>query len=92
MGSSRRDRDRKDTKKKTAKVKKPVKKKACYFRSNKITTLDYKDVATLKRFVNEKGKILARRTSGLSARFARLVAVAVKRARHMALLPYCTSR
>jgi len=86
----KRDRDRKD--KKPAKVKKQVKKKVCSFCANKVNEIDYKDVTTLKRFVNEKHKIAARRASGACAKHERIVAIAVKRARVMALLPYCTSR
>ncbi len=50
--------------------------------------IDYKDVKTLKRFVSEDGKILPRRRSGLSAKNQRAVTTAIKRARHLALLPY----
>ena len=88
MGGKNRDRDRK----KPAKVKKQVKKKICTFCANKQNDIDYKDIATLKRFVNEKNKIAARRASGACAKHERLVAIAVKRARCMAMLPYCTSR
>lgn len=50
--------------------------------------IDYKDVKTLKRFVSEDGKILPRRRSGLSAKNQRAMTTAIKRARHLALLPY----
>ena len=50
--------------------------------------IDYKDVETLKRFINPHGKILARRRTGLSASNQRMLASAIKRARFMALLPY----
>ncbi|MCO4769554.1 MAG: 30S ribosomal protein S18 [Deltaproteobacteria bacterium] len=50
--------------------------------------IDYKDVKTLKRFVSEDGKILPRRRSGLSAKNQRAVTTAIKRARHLSLLPY----
>lgn len=53
--------------------------------------VDYKDTKTLKRFLSEDGKILPRRRSGLSAKNQRRVTIAVKRARHLALLPF-TSR
>jgi small subunit ribosomal protein S18 len=49
---------------------------------------DYKDPARLKRFLTERGKILPRRITGLSAKQQRQVALAIKRARHLALLPY----
>jgi small subunit ribosomal protein S18 len=49
---------------------------------------DYKDPARLKRFLTERGKILPRRITGLSAKQQRQIALAIKRARHLALLPY----
>lgn len=88
MAKDKRERDRK----KPAKVKKQVKKKICSFCANKIDEVDYKDVVTLKRFVNEKHKIAARRATGACAKHERTIATAIKRARCMALLPYCTSR
>lgn len=51
-------------------------------------TVDYKDTKTLKRFLSEDGKILPRRRTGLSAKNQRRVTTAIKRARHLALLPY----
>ena len=57
-------------------------------RFSKLESVDYKDVDTLKKFVNERGKIVSRRASGLSAKQQRMVTRAVKRARHMALLPF----
>lgn len=50
--------------------------------------VDYKDIDLLKRFINEQGKILPRRVTGVSAKFQRKLTRAVKRARHMALLPF----
>ena len=55
-----------------------------------ILSLDYKDPEFLKKFLNEQGKILPRRITGTSLKFQRRVAQAVKRARHLALLPYVT--
>ncbi|MBI3892971.1 MAG: 30S ribosomal protein S18 [Candidatus Wallbacteria bacterium] len=78
--------------KKEPKVRKQVKKKVCSFCATNVQDIDYKDLTTIKRFINEKNKILALRTSGACAGHQRLVAIAVKRAREMALLPYCTSR
>jgi small subunit ribosomal protein S18 len=52
------------------------------------TNIDYKDIETLKKFLNPHGKILPRRRTGLSAHSQRALALAVKRARFMALLPY----
>jgi small subunit ribosomal protein S18 len=66
------------------------KKKYCRFKKNKIKFIDYKDAEFLKRFLNEQGKILPRRITGTSLKFQRKVAKAVKRARHLALLPYVT--
>ena len=66
------------------------KKKYCRFKKNRIKYIDYKDADFLLRFVNEQGKILPRRITGTSLKFQRRVAQAVKRARHLALLPYVT--
>lgn len=62
--------------------------KVCYFTKNKIEYIDYKDVELLKRFVSANGKIIPRRVTGTSAKYQRQLAVAIKRARQMALLPY----
>ena len=62
-------------------------KKVCVF-CGKEKALDYKDVATLKKYVSERGKILPRRITGNCARHQRALTVAVKRARHVALMPY----
>ena len=66
------------------------KKKYCRFRKIRIKYIDYKDAEFLKRFLNEQGKILPRRITGTSLKYQRKVAQAVKRARHIALLPYVT--
>ncbi len=63
-------------------------KKFCYFTSNKLNDVDYKDVHLLKKFITENGKIVPSRITGTKARFQRLLAVAIKRARFLALLPY----
>jgi len=60
----------------------------CYFCKEKIEEVDYKNHAVLKRFISEKGKIRSRRITGACRRHQRQVAVAIKRAREMALLPY----
>ena len=57
-------------------------------RFSKLESVDYKDVDTLRKFVNERGKIVSRRVSGLSAKQQRMVTRAIKRARNMALLPF----
>lgn len=63
-------------------------KKRCYFTDNKITYIDYKDVNLLLRFISDRGKILPRRVTGTKSRYQTDLATAIKRARHMALLPY----
>jgi small subunit ribosomal protein S18 len=62
--------------------------KVCYFTQNKVEHIDFKDVELLRRFITDRGKILPRRVTGTSAKWQRPLAVAIKRARHMALLPY----
>ncbi len=62
--------------------------KVCYFTKNKITYIDYKDVELLKKFISPNGKITPRRVTGTSAKYQRMLATAIKRARQMALLPY----
>lgn len=69
-------------------MKKMPKKKVCNFCVEKTDDLDYKDVAKLRKYITEKGKILPRRMSGVCAKHQRVVAQAVKRARVMALIPY----
>lgn len=63
-------------------------KKTCFFTENKITYIDYKDVELLKRFISDRGKILPRRVTGTKAGYQKDLAIAIKRARHMALLPF----
>jgi len=65
-------------------------KKYCRFKKNGIRYIDYKDPNFLLKFVNEQGKILPRRITGTSVKYQKKVAQAVKRARHLALLPYVT--
>jgi small subunit ribosomal protein S18 len=65
-----------------------VKKKYCRFKKNGIKYIDYKDPEFLLKFVNEQGKIYPRRLTGNSLKYQRKVAKAIKRARHLALLPY----
>ena len=73
---------------KISKKRRLPKKKVCLFCADKSKVIDYKDAATLKRFVTEKGKILPRRQTGVCAMHQRELAVAIKRARIMALLPF----
>jgi small subunit ribosomal protein S18 len=64
------------------------KKKYCRFKKSGIKYIDYKDPNFLLKFVNEQGKILPRRLTGTSLKFQRKVSQAIKRSRHMALMPY----
>ncbi|MBP1707581.1 MAG: rpsR [Chloroflexi bacterium] len=64
------------------------KRKVCSFCSEKIETVDYKDAAKLRQYISDRGKIEPRRKTGTCARHQRAVAIAVKRARHLALIPY----
>ncbi len=66
------------------------KKKYCRFKKNGIKYIDYKDANFLLKFVNEQGKILPRRITGTSAKYQKKVTQAVKRARHIGILPYVT--
>jgi small subunit ribosomal protein S18 len=63
-------------------------KKYCRFKKSGIKYVDYKDPDFLMKFVNEQGKLLPRRLTGTSLKYQRKVSVAVKRARHLALMPY----
>lgn len=63
-------------------------KRVCIFCAEKINTIDYKDTAKLKKFVSERGKILPRRITGNCAKHQRVLTLAIKRARHVALLAY----
>ena len=64
------------------------KKKVCAFCTNKVKVIDYKDTAMLRHYISEKGKILPRRQTGVCKAYQRELAVAIKRARVMALLPF----
>ncbi len=63
-------------------------KKECYFKKNKIKHIDYKEAELLKRFISDRGKILPRRVTGTTAKYQRKLAIAIKRSRHMALIPF----
>ena len=65
-------------------------KKFCRFKKSGIKYIDYKDPSFLKQFVNDQGKILPRRITGTSLKYQKKVAQAIKRARHLALMPYTT--
>ena len=65
-----------------------ARKKVCGFCVDKVEHIDYKAIARLRRYMSERGKILPRRVTGTCARHQREITVAIKRARHLALLPY----
>ena len=69
-------------------LNKKFKKKTSVLVTEKVEYIDYKDVATLRKFISERGKIRARRITGVSVQEQRLIAKAIKNAREMALLPY----
>ncbi|HUT68740.1 MAG TPA: 30S ribosomal protein S18 [Dehalococcoidales bacterium] len=64
------------------------KRKVCFFCRDKVQNIDYKDPALLRSYVSDRGKIAPRRKSGACAKHQRALAIAIKRARHLALLPY----
>ncbi len=68
-----------------------TRRKSCYFCKDKVEEIDYKNYNQLRRYVSEKGKIRSRRITGACRRHQRQVAVAVKRAREVALLPYAVN-
>lgn len=66
--------------------------KVCSFCVDKVTHIDYKEVDTLRRFVDNHGKIIPRRKTGTCAKHQRRLALAIKQARHLALLPFAAGR
>ncbi|MDD4212018.1 MAG: 30S ribosomal protein S18 [Bacilli bacterium] len=66
----------------------PRRKKVCYFTEHKVEKIDFADYELLRKYVSDRGKILPRRVTGTKAIYQRELAVAIKRARHMALLPF----
>lgn len=64
------------------------KKRVCAFCAEKVNTVDYKDINKLRKFVSERGKILPRRITGNCAKHQRVLTIAIKRARHIALMAY----
>jgi small subunit ribosomal protein S18 len=67
------------------------KRKVCFFCRDKVTYIDYKDPALLKPYISDRGKITPRRKSGVCAKHQRSLTAAIKRARHLALLPFVPS-
>lgn len=82
----RNDRDRGDRNDRP-RDRKP-RKKVCAFCVDKVETIDYKDIPRLRRYLSERSKIVPRRVTGSCARHQRQLTIAIKRARHLALLPY----
>lgn len=68
--------------------KRKGRKKVCAFCVDKVAVVDYKDVSRLRKFTSERGKVLPRRITGNCARHQRQLTTAIKRARHVALLPF----
>jgi len=66
-------------------------KRFCRFTADGVKEIDYKDLNTLKNYVSENGKIVPSRISGTKARYQRQLSIAIKRARYLALIPYCDS-
>ena len=69
-------------------VRRTSRKKVCSFCVDKAESIDYKDVAKLRKYITERGKIVPRRVTGTCAQHQRDLTTAIKRARHVALLPY----
>jgi small subunit ribosomal protein S18 len=67
------------------------KRKVCNFCSEKIDSIDYKDAVKLRQYISERGRIDPRRKTGTCAKHQRAIAVAIKRARHLALIPYVSA-
>ncbi|KXT29410.1 ribosomal protein S18 [Candidatus Phytoplasma oryzae] len=66
-------------------------KKVCFFTQNNFTYIDFKDVELLNKFITNRGRILSSRTTGTSAKWQRILSKEIKRARIMALIPFCGS-
>lgn len=78
---------------KTEKMDRPMRpkkgrRKVCNFCVDRVESVDYKDIARLRKYISERGKILSRRATGTCARHQRALTTAIKRARMVALLPY----
>jgi small subunit ribosomal protein S18 len=85
--NSKNDRRDRNADSKEGKIRRP-RRKVCNFCMDKVDSIDYKDLAKLRKYISERGKILPRRISGNCAKHQRNLTIAVKRARHIALLPY----
>ncbi len=69
-------------------MRRKTRRKVCNFCVDRVETIDYKDIARLRKYISERGKILSRRATGTCARHQRALTTAIKRARMIALLPY----
>lgn len=87
-GSFTRDKDAAGMGSDDRRFKSKRRRKVSYLTINKIDTVDYKDVATLRRFISDRGKILPSRQSGNTAKQQRMISSAIRRAREMALIPF----
>jgi len=76
---------------KAAALNKKFKKKPCSFCQNKVSYIDYKDIATLRKYISDRGKIRARRITGACTQHQRQVTAAIKNSREVALLPYTST-
>lgn len=85
---TKRDSKRDPKKKGEKREKRPMRKKKCKFCLDRVTHIDYKDERRIRRFMTDRGKITPRRITGTCAKHQRMLAVAVKRARVIALVPY----
>ncbi len=81
------DNDYNDKGSRNMRMRRP-RRKVCAFCADKIETIDYKDVGRLRKFISERGKILPKRMSGTCAKHQRELTTSIKRARHLAFLPY----
>ena len=68
-----------------------LRRKFCRFTAEGVKEIDYKDIATLKNYISETGKIVPSRITGTKAKYQRQLSTAIKRARYLALIPYCDS-
>lgn len=90
MSQDRAEREERSERRPSRRGRGNKRRKVCYFTVNKIQHIDYKDIDVLKKFISDRGKILPRRVTGTSAKYQRMLTVAIKRARTVALLPYTT--
>ena len=75
-------------KERRSRVRYVARRKTCFFCANKVREIDYKDPVKLRSYISDRAKIAPRRSTGVCAKHQRALAVAIKRARHLALLPY----